>query len=186
MDEIKYHLINRYHMNPIDRQYYQYSEAVAKMVKQQCPICHKIYLSGEHSIDIQKCPFCNEKFMKNHNVDHGKNCSVCFQKYHGTNNVYYKDGCPALMDDGRFITYYNSSNELTETMRKMNGFRSANQFRTFMQANAEMFMAAERAYQIKENTCAPTTACSEGWYDLWTKKNGYWANNQALIYSLNH
>ena len=97
-------------------------------------------------------------------------------QYNGGNNVYFKNGCPALMNDGRFITNYNSSNELTETMRKMNGFKSSNQFRTFMQTNGDLFMAAERNYQVNKNTCAPTTACSEGWYDLWTKDGGNWAN----------
>jgi hypothetical protein len=99
-------------------------------------------------------------------------------QYHGGNNVYFKDGCPALMADGRFITYYNSSNELTEKMRRMNGFQSSNQFRTFMQTNGDLFMATEREYQIKNNTCMPTTACSEGFYNLWTKDDGSWANMQ--------
>jgi hypothetical protein len=97
-------------------------------------------------------------------------------KYAGSSNVYYKDGCPALMNDARFITNYGSSNELTESMRKMNGFKSPNQFRTFMQTNGQKFMDAERNYQIAHNTCTPTTACSEGWYDLWTKYGGNWGN----------
>ena len=107
------------------------------------------------------------------------------QRPMGSNNVYYPDGCPALMSDGRFITYYNSSNELTETMRKMNGFRSENQFRTFMQTNGDLFMNAERDYLMKNNTCSPQTACSEGWYDLWTMKDGYWGNSYASNLSLN-
>jgi hypothetical protein len=97
-------------------------------------------------------------------------------KYAGTNNVYYRDGCPALMSDGRFITYYNSTNELTEAMRKMNGFKSPNEFRTFMQNNADKIMDAERSHIIRQNTCSPTTACSEGWNDLWTQHGGDWTN----------
>lgn len=103
----------------------------------------------------------------------------------GGNNVYYPDGCPALMDDGRFITYFGSTNELTETMQKMNGFRSANQFRTFMQNNGQKFMDAERTYQRDTNTCSPQTACSEGWYDLWTIKDGYWGNDYSSRITLN-
>lgn len=95
----------------------------------------------------------------------------------GANNVYYRDGCPALMSDGRFITYWNSSNELTKEMMDMNGFKSANEFRIFMQTNGDTLMNSERLYQLKQNTCDPVTACSQGWYDLWTKKGGYWANN---------
>lgn len=100
-------------------------------------------------------------------------------KFHGGNNVYFKDGCPAIMNDGRFITNYNSSNELTETMRKMNGFKSSNQFRTFMQTNGNLFMETEREYQIKNNTCMPSTACSEGYYNLWSKNDGSWVNMNA-------
>jgi hypothetical protein len=99
-------------------------------------------------------------------------------KYHGGNNVYYKSGCPALMNDARFITYYNSSNELTENMRKMNGFRSPNQFRNFMQNNGDLFMGTEREYQIKNNTCMPNTACSQGFFNLWEKYDGSWGNIQ--------
>jgi hypothetical protein len=97
-------------------------------------------------------------------------------RYSGSNNVYYKDGCPALMCDGHFITNYASSNEITEAMRKINGFKSPNQFRTLMQANGEKFMNAERNYQVSHNTCTPKTACSEGWFDLWEKDRGNWAN----------
>lgn len=107
------------------------------------------------------------------------------QQFTGTNNVYFPDGCPALMSDGRFITYYNSTNELTEIMKKQNGFRSENQFRTFMQSHGDLFMNAERDFQIKNNTCSPATACSEGWHDLWTLKDGYWANSYASPLTLN-
>ena len=87
-----------------------------------------------------------------------------------------KIGCPALMADGRFITYYNSTNELTDAMMKLNGFKSSNEFRTFMQNNGNLFMNAERNYILKESTCAPKIACSQGWYDLWMKDDGNWAN----------
>jgi hypothetical protein len=115
-----------------------------------------------------------------------KPCTTCNTEYHGGNNVYYKDGCPALMQDSRFLTYYNSSNELTDNMRKVNGFRSANKFRTYMQASGDTIMGLERDYLIKKNTCTPEAACSEGWYDLWTNKNGYWACDYASNYSLNN
>lgn len=96
-------------------------------------------------------------------------------KYSGSNNLYYKQGCPALMSDARFLTNYNSSSEVTDSMRRMNGFESSNKFRTFMQANGQMFMEAETKYLVSHNTCTPKTACSEGWYDLWTKDKGSWA-----------
>lgn len=154
--------------------------------REECPACHFVFVSGMDPYGVRTCPSCQQQFFPGQKIQHGDECSTCYARYHGANNIYYKDGCPALMSDGRFLTYYNSSNELTETMRKMNGFRSANQFRTFMQNNGDLFMATEQDYLVKNNTCEPTTACSEGWYDLWTKKCGYWANNYASPYSLNH
>ena len=97
-------------------------------------------------------------------------------KYHGANNVYYKEGCPALMDDGHFITYYNSTNELTNQMQKLNGIRSANQFRTFMQNHGLEIMNSEREYYMREYLCAPKIACSQGFYDLWMIDQGNWGN----------
>lgn len=117
--------------------------------------------------------------MEQSHIKFNRGCAQANTKYTGSNNVYYKDGCPAIMEDGRFVTYYNSSNELTNAMQKVNGYKSANQFRTFMQNNADLFMGAERKFIIKQNTCSPTTACSEGWYDLWTQKGGYWGGNYA-------
>lgn len=95
-------------------------------------------------------------------------------QYTGADNIYYEEGCPARMSDGRFITYYNSTNELTNAMQKVNKFRSANQFRTFMQKNGDLFMNLDRQYQTAKNTCSTNTACSEGWYNLHTKYGGSW------------
>lgn len=150
--------------------------------REECPKCHFVFINGYDPQGLRSCPNCRNKFRTGQQENHGKGCSICSNRYSGSNNVYYKDGCPALMSDGRFITYYNSSNELTEAMRRLNGFTSANQFRTFLQNNANQLMAAERAHQIKENTCSPTTACSEGYYDLWTKLNGDWSNDGCRKY----
>ena len=131
--------------------------------KEECSHCHFSFLSGFDNKVERKCPSCKSLFISGQKIDHGKGCSICNAKYRGNNNVYYRDGCPALMSDGRFITNYNSSNELTESMRKMNGFQSANQFRNFMQNNADAFMKAERDFINRENTCRPGSMCSEGW-----------------------
>jgi hypothetical protein len=97
-------------------------------------------------------------------------------RYLGTNNVYYKQGCPALMDDARFVTYYNSTNELTNQMQKLNGIRSSNQFRTFMQDHGLDIMNSERSYYLNKYACAPKVACSQGYYDLWMRDGGDWGN----------
>ena len=153
--------------------------------KEECPQCHFVFVSGFDEQNVRTCPSCKSRFVSGQKMDHGQGCSICSSRHRGSNNVYYKDGCPAIMSDGRFITYYNSTNELTEAMRKMNGFSSANQFRNFMQNNGDLFMNSERNHVIKENTCSPTIACSEGWYNLWAKNGGNWAANNASPYQSN-
>lgn len=145
-------------------------------VREECPTCHYVFVAGYDANNMRDCPSCNQHFQSGQKIDHGEGCSICLNRYHGSNNVYHKDGCPAIMSDGRFITYYNSTNELTETMRKLNGIKNPNEFRIFLQKNGDKFMAAERDYITKENTCTPTTACSEGWYKLWTENRGDWSN----------
>jgi ribosomal protein L37AE/L43A len=137
--------------------------------REECPSCRTVFTSGFDPNGIRNCPSCKQRFQscQKKNLEN---------KYRGSNNVYYKDGCPAIMSDGRFITYYNSTNELTEMMRKLNGIESPNEFRTFMQKYGDQFLNAERNHIIKENTCSPQTACSEGWYKLWTQNGGDWSN----------
>lgn len=140
--------------------------------REECPECHFSFIGGYDANNLRRCPSCQTEFVSGQKRNHGSGCSVCAARYKGANNVYYKDGCPALMSDGRFVTNYNSSNELTENMRKLNGFNNSNRFRNFMQASGDLFMKAERNHIVKENTCAPSVACSQGWRDLRT--NGNW------------
>ncbi len=112
--------------------------------REECPKCHYSFICGYSNDTARTCPSCQQQFMHGMSIDHGKNCAICRNRYHGANNVYYQDGCPALMSDGRFITDYNSSNELTEAMRQLNGFVSPNEFRQFMQENGDQFMNADR------------------------------------------
>ncbi|AYV85305.1 MAG: hypothetical protein Satyrvirus10_6 [Satyrvirus sp.] len=150
--------------------------------KEECPNCHFIFVSGFSPDGKKKCPSCNHNFISGQKINHGSGCSICQNRNkdknisNGSNNVYYSDGCPALMSDGRFMTYHNSSNELTDAMRKLNGFKNSNEFRKFMQNNGNLFMNSEINHIKKQNTCSPNMACSEGWYKLWTKNNGKWQN----------
>lgn len=148
--------------------------------KEECPACHFVFISGFDPNNVRNCPSCKHQFLSGQKINHGEGCSICSTKYRGGNNVYYRDGCPALMSDGRFITYYNSTNELTETMRKLNGIKSPNEFRNFMQKNGDLFMNAERNFMERENTCHPKIACSEGWHNLWMKNGGNWANESEI------
>ena len=137
-----------------------------------CPDCHFGFISGFDPENKRVCPKCKRVF-----VSDPQNIFNCTQ-YQGCNNAFYKDGCPALMSDGRFITYHNSSNELTENMRKVNNFKNPNEFRRYMQNNGDLFRTAERDFIEKQNSCYPTKACSQGWYDLWSTHNGNWANKR--------
>lgn len=144
--------------------------------KLECPNCHANFVTGFDENNIRQCPSCKHKFILGTKIDHGTGCSICMAKKKSvSSNTDYRNECPALMSDGRFITYYNSTNELTEAIRKSNGIRSPNEFRNFMQKNGDQFMDAERKHIEKENTCSPNIACSQGWYDLWTKNRGNWS-----------
>lgn len=143
--------------------------------KEECPRCHFVFVCGYDEDGIRKCPSCRKNFVSGQKIDHGTGCVICSNRHRGSNCAYYKDGCPAIMSDGRFITYYNSTNELTEAMRKLNGIENPNEFRLFMQRNGNLFMDSERNHALKENTCYPKTACSEGWYNLWKNQNGDWS-----------
>ena|ERR1700747_3721733 len=81
-----------------------------------------------------------------------------------SNNVYEK--CPARMEDGRFITRWQSTNELTHSIQEMNGIQSSNQFRTFLQQNTPVLIANERKYNNQTFGCNPNVSCSEGYYYL--------------------
>jgi len=70
------------------------------------------------------------------------------------------------MSDGRFATYYNSSNELTEALMKANGFADANKFRNYLQDNAVNFINSERKLLYNNNICHPNITCSENWHEL--------------------
>ncbi len=135
-----------------------------------------IFVAGFDKSDLTQCPGCKNKIRITNNTIKNKTPT------NANNNIKInlplqqnKTECPALMSDGRFLTYHNSTNELTEAIRKLNGFTSSNQFRNFMQNNADLFMNAERNQLLKENSCRPKTACSEGWYKLWTQNNGDWS-----------
>ena len=81
---------------------------------------------------------------------------------------------PPLMSDGRFLSYHGSSNELAEQLRKTNGINNPNQFRSFLQNNAEKLMNQERKYLDEKYHMEPKIACSDGWRDMWQKYHGNW------------
>ncbi|MEM0354176.1 MAG: hypothetical protein QXW79_01205 [Thermoplasmata archaeon] len=141
---------------------------------EDCPFCHHTFIAGFDPRNLRVCPSCKNAFISGQKPKHDSSCIFCSNKYKGTNNIYYLHGCPAIMADGRFVTYYNSTNEITENMKKVNGFHRTNDFRNFMQKNGVLFIEAERDYHIRKHRCSPSFACSMGWYDLWVKYHGDW------------
>lgn len=77
-------------------------------------------------------------------------------------NVIYNNGKPVIMSDGRFITDYSPSKELTINMQKKYGIRDTNKFRSFMTKNADHIirdnmMSNLGDYNVKSNICC------DGW-----------------------
>jgi hypothetical protein len=65
---------------------------------------------------------------------------------------YYKN-CPAKMDDGRFITNYKSSSCNNEYIKYMNGIVRDDDYRLFLQMNADKIMDSEWLYLRKNDSC---------------------------------
>ena len=65
---------------------------------------------------------------------------------------YYKN-CPAKMDDGRFITNYKTSSCNNEYIKYMNGLVRDDDYRLFLQMNAEKIMDSEWLYLRKNDSC---------------------------------
>lgn len=93
--------------------------------------------------------------------------------YSGSDNIHYKSGCPALMSDGRFLTYHNSSKELTNALQRKLGISNSNDFRVFMQKYGDMLMLADLNHTIKNNTCNPRTTCGISWLDWLNHVNNF-------------
>lgn len=160
----------------------QYAPISSLYTSEQCPRCGYTFSIGFDNSNIVKCPSCRTNYEKTKNAP----CTTCRTDYPGDNNGYYKQGCPALMSDGRFLTNYRSSNELTDQMMKLNGIKSSNEFRNFLQNNANKFINSEREYLLNQNTCDPKTGCSQGWYDLWNVNGGDWSNMDNIPVSRNY
>ena len=74
-------------------------------------------------------------------------------------NRYWSQGCPALMQDGRFISNYVRSNVFDQFVRNVNEIKSAHDYRLFLQQNGDSILNKERAYLVKNNTCNINGKC---------------------------
>ena len=65
---------------------------------------------------------------------------------------FYKN-CPPKMDDGRFTTNYKSNSSINEYIKYMNGITRDDDYRLFLQINAEKLMDSEWLYLRKNDSC---------------------------------
>lgn len=74
-------------------------------------------------------------------------------------NRYFKSECPALMQDGRFITNFIPKRSFEQFIRNVNNINSSAEYRQFLQNNGETIMNKEREYMGKMNTCGVNGMC---------------------------
>lgn len=65
--------------------------------------------------------------------------------------------CPAKMSDARFLTDYRSSNTREQFIKSINGYCNTDEYRTFLQSNAEQIMDKEWEQINIANSCKATT-----------------------------
>jgi hypothetical protein len=65
----------------------------------------------------------------------------------------FYSNCPPKMDDGRFTTNYKSSNSYNEYIKYMNGITRDDDYRLFLQLNADKLMDSEWLYLRKKDSC---------------------------------
>ena len=74
-------------------------------------------------------------------------------------NRYFNSSCPALMQDGRFITNFIPKRSFEQFIRNVNNINTSAEYRKFLQANGELIMKREREYIEKNNTCGVNGMC---------------------------
>jgi hypothetical protein len=74
-------------------------------------------------------------------------------------NRYFKNGCPPLMQDSRFITNYMESRVFEQFIRNVNKIDSAQDYKKFLQTHGDTIMNRERAYIESQSTCSVHGKC---------------------------
>lgn len=125
-----------------------------------CPLCKSKHVTNR--IDgLVDCKSCKKIFIK----DYNKNPTAT-----GSNNVYYDQGLPALMSDGRFITNYKSSREITDDMIRKYKLKNSTDARKFLQKNGRSIIKSDLDTNWFDYN--PKISCSQGWSNYIT--NGKW------------
>ena len=74
-------------------------------------------------------------------------------------NRYFSYDCPALMQDGRFITNYTRQRVFDQYIRGINNINSAQDYKDFLQNNGDTIINRERAYNDEQNICKIDGKC---------------------------
>lgn len=79
--------------------------------------------------------------------------------YYIMDNRYWENGCPALMQDGRFLTNYVRGAVFDQFIRNLNDIKSAADYRKYLQTEGDNIMNKERIYLMKNNSCSVNGKC---------------------------
>lgn len=74
-------------------------------------------------------------------------------------NRYYKYNCPALMNDGRFISSYVRSRTFDQYIRNINNIESAHEYKHFLQKNGDQILNNLKGYLRETNICTIEGQC---------------------------
>lgn len=96
-------------------------------------------------------------------------------------NRYYNYNCPALMNDGRFISNHVRSSTFDQYVKSVNNINTGSEYRKYLQENSTEIMNNIKAYLHEKNTCTvggkclplsgaitplvPDTGVTDTWYD---------------------
>ena len=93
-------------------------------------------------------------------------------------NRYYKYNCPPIMNDGRFISSYVRSRVFDQYIRSSNNVDSAQNYRHFLQNNADQIINNTKAYLRENNICKIEGKCLPVSIPSGTTENYIKSNNE--------
>jgi hypothetical protein len=74
-------------------------------------------------------------------------------------NRYYKYNCPALMNDGRFLTSHVRSRVFDQYIRNINNINTGNDYKNFLQENGNSIINNLKAFHRQSDTCKVEGQC---------------------------
>jgi hypothetical protein len=74
-------------------------------------------------------------------------------------NRYHNYNCPAIMNDGRFLTSHVRSSTMDQYIRSINGINTGHEFRHFLQENGSTLINNIKGYHRQNSTCNVNGQC---------------------------